>query len=69
MTCSLLQKTGSRRPGRRGVAAHREPRRADGRDRNVRDFDRHRRLVEDFQDALDADVAADLLLGGHDDGD
>ena len=26
-------------------------------------------LVEEFQDALDADVAADPLLGGHDDGD
>ena len=26
-------------------------------------------LVDEFQDALDADVAADPLLGGHDDGD
>ncbi len=25
-------------------------------------------LVDEFQDALDADVAADPLLGGHDDG-
>ncbi len=26
-------------------------------------------LVDEFQDALDADLAADPLLGGHDDGD